>query len=132
MALYDYLVGFETLCCYKCGIPFGMTNDFIRRRREDGQSFYCPAGHSQCFCESEVKRLQRALDAKKRREEILEAEVANQRLSREATERSLSATKGVLTRTKNRVAKGICPCCNRSFQDLRRHMESQHPDFNQA
>jgi len=29
--------------CYKCGIPFGLTNDFRGRRLDDGQTFYCPS-----------------------------------------------------------------------------------------
>jgi hypothetical protein len=24
----------------------------------------------------------------------------------------------------------VCPCCNRSFQNLRRHMATKHPEFN--
>lgn len=30
---------------------------------------------------------------------------------------------------KNRVANGVCPCCNRHFENLERHMKGQHPDF---
>lgn len=26
-------------------------------------------------------------------------------------------------------ACGVCPCCNRSFTNVRRHMTSQHPDY---
>lgn len=132
MALYDTIVGFETIQCCNCGVDFGMTHAFIRSRREYGQMFYCPNGHPQCYTESEVARLQRALDAKKRREEYLESRINEERLEKQATERRLSATKGALTRTKNRVSKGVCPCCNRSFEDLRRHMESQHPDFSKT
>jgi Fe-S oxidoreductase len=31
-------------------------------------------------------------------------------------------------RIKTRVANGVCPHCNRTFQNLARHMASQHPD----
>jgi hypothetical protein len=34
-----------------------------------------------------------------------------------------------MTRIKKRVAAGVCPCCNRSFKDLARHMAGQHPDY---
>lgn len=40
-----------------------------------------------------------------------------------------SFVKGAHQRTKNRVAKGVCPCCNRSFTNLAKHMAGQHPDF---
>jgi DNA repair exonuclease SbcCD ATPase subunit len=45
------------------------------------------------------------------------------------TEKSLIAQKGVTTRIKNRASNGVCPCCNRTFQNLARHMHTKHPDF---
>ena len=61
------------------------------------------------------------------------AKYANQRAEAErdlrlAEERSHSATKGHLTRAKKRHRAGLCPCCNRQFQDLVRHMASKHPE----
>ncbi|MFB3077027.1 MAG: hypothetical protein ACE1Y4_03380 [Lysobacterales bacterium] len=47
----------------------------------------------------------------------------------EATELSRRAHKAAATRIKNRVARGVCPCCNRSFTNLHRHMESKHPNY---
>lgn len=32
------------------------------------------------------------------------------------------------TRAKKRAATGTCPCCGRSFVQLRRHMAAKHPD----
>ena len=49
-------------------------------------------------------------------------------LQREIDER-LKCDKAAKTRLKNRVGKGVCPCCNRSFANLKRHMASQHPEF---
>lgn len=46
----------------------------------------------------------------------------------EAVKRSAAAYKGAATRLKNRAKAGVCPCCNRTFQNLARHMASQHPD----
>jgi hypothetical protein len=34
-----------------------------------------------------------------------------------------------VTKIKNRVGHGVCPCCTRSFQNLARHMASEHPTF---
>jgi hypothetical protein len=48
---------------------------------------------------------------------------------REDTERRLSAQKGATTRAKKRHAAAVCPCCNRSFVQLRRHMENKHPGY---
>lgn len=38
----------------------------------------------------------------------------------------IGATK---TRIKNRVKNGVCPCCNRTFENLARHMQAKHSDF---
>ncbi|HEX9950777.1 MAG TPA: hypothetical protein VGB53_03340 [Rubricoccaceae bacterium] len=40
----------------------------------------------------------------------------------ERQKRRAAAQKGAHTRTKKRIAAGVCPCCNRTFQDLARHM----------
>lgn len=45
------------------------------------------------------------------------------------TEYQRRAQKGQNTRLKKRIAAGVCPCCNRSFANLREHMAGQHPDF---
>lgn len=129
MATYQASMQFETICCTTCAQHFGVTTNFARSRREDGQNFYCPSGHHNYYGETEVARLQRALDAKKRREEILEAEVNRQREYKEAAQRSAAAAHGQVTTIKKRVANGACPCCKRSFADLHRHMTSQHPNY---
>ncbi len=30
---------------------------------------------------------------------------------------------------RERIVSGVCPCCNRTFQNLARHIAGQHPDF---
>lgn len=40
-----------------------------------------------------------------------------------------TAAVGQVTKLKNRVGHGVCPCCNRSFGNLARHIESEHPTF---
>ena len=50
---------------------------------------------------------------------------------REEAEASLQATKGVVTRLKKRAIAGVCPCCNRTFQQLAAHMAHKHPDYKQ-
>lgn len=54
------------------------------------------------------------------------------RRERRDMERSRNAYKGQVTKVKNRVSKGVCPCCNRYFKNLHRHMENKHPDYAEA
>lgn len=49
-----------------------------------------------------------------------------------STKRQLGTTKAQLTKTKKRVSNGVCPCCNRTFKQLARHMENKHPEYKES
>lgn len=110
-------------------MPFCFTEDFYNRMKETGNFFYCPAGHRQHYTESEITKLKKQIEQKER--ELTSArEWSNSlRKQRDTAERKASAQKGVVTRIKNRIHNGVCPCCKRHFANLERHMKNQHPDF---
>ena len=118
--------------CYWCKCPMYLPIELYNaaRRRPD-ISFYCSYGHKQHFPEGETdaQKLRRERDRLTQRLAEKDDEIRHQREQREATERQLSATKGVVTRIRNRVGRGVCPCCNRSFENLHRHMATKHPDY---
>lgn len=109
--------------CCDCGMAFAMAADFRIRRLNDHGWFYCPAGHRQHYTGKTEEQRQRE------RAERLERQLANRDEDLRATRASLIATKGVLTKTRKRVGNGVCPCCSRTFVDLQRHMDGQHPDY---
>lgn len=109
------------LDCADCGVVFGINADFEQRRRDDGRSFYCPNGHSLSW-NSEHERI-------KRRLAYTQGALTHERDQRQAAERSARAYKGQATRIRRRVGRGVCPCCNRTFADLAKHMAGQHPEF---
>lgn len=109
--------------CCNCGMTFGVPVEFDRRRRDDHSSFYCPAGHSQSYIGKTEEQKQRE------RADRLERQLANRDEDLRATRASLIATRGVLTKTKKRLANGVCPCCNRHFANVERHIANQHPDY---
>lgn len=115
--------------CYKCGVPFAISNEFKNDHLKTHDNFYCPNGHGQRYGENESERQIRQLKK--------EVEYANEdkkywRNEAETKARSLSATKGALTKTKKRIANGVCPCCHRSFLNVIMHMETEHPDYGKA
>ena len=126
-----------TLNCCTCGILFAMPDDYDTARRDDHRSFYCPAGHSQSYNgKSEAERLREQLAAKDReiaaqrsRVEVEVNRTAEARRQRDAVQRSLSATKAVVTRTKKKIVAGRCPCCSHKFRDLAIHMKVEHPNY---
>lgn len=113
--------------CATCGVIFGVTDEYEKRRREDGQSFYCPNGHSQGFGASKSERLQRELDQERQRLEAEKAWTRRQQAELDAERKSHASTKGQLTKTRNRIQAGICPDCNRHFINVERHMTTKHP-----
>jgi len=119
--------------CIRCGMTFAVPTTMDHRYHQSHETFYCPAGHGQSYTgESDadkLKKLQRQLEAAKKHAKEMEGWGEEQSELRRQTERRLSATKGQLTKTKKRIAGGVCPCCNRTFQDLGRHMAGEHPDY---
>lgn len=126
------LIGYAIItCCHAgCGITFAVPDRWNKCRHDDHEWFYCPNGHRQHYSgDSEEDKLRRERDRLAQRIAERDDEIARQREARQATERQLSATRGVVTRIKNRVGHGVCPCCNRTFGNLQTHMHKQHPDY---
>ena len=48
------------------------------------------------------------------------------------TKANAARTRKELHSVKARVAHGVCPCCNRTFKQLARHMKTKHPDYVEA
>lgn len=116
--------------CCRCGMVFGVPANMQERYRNTHETFYCPAGHGQSYSgPSEAEQLRKQLEIAEQNNRTLTARVRFEVDQREGAERNLKATKRELTRTKKRVSNGVCPCCNRSFAQLARHMQTKHPDY---
>lgn len=117
--------------CAKCNERFCLEEGTHAALKKSGHSFHCPWGHSLSFPrgESEIDKLRRERDRLKQsiayeqdRVREAEAEAAHQR-------NRANGYKGHATRITKRAKAGVCPCCNRSFAALARHMATQHPTF---
>lgn len=117
--------------CITCGVIFTVPTVMRDQAYQEGGYFHCPNGHAQGWSKekSEHEQLRRERDRLQQRLAEKDDEIKFQREQREATERRLSASKGQVTKFKNRVGHGVCPCCNRSFENLARHMGTKHPTF---
>lgn len=129
MGALDFATGLVRESCCVCSVVFGMSKGVYDLRRQDGREFYCVNGHRQFYTETEATQLKKQLEQKekqlvwaKEREAIANREAKHQ-------EGRARAYKGKFTGIKRRVANGVCPCCTRSFQNLRRHMETKHPKY---
>ena len=129
---------FHVVSCASCGVRFGIEGGLYRRvvTKAEG-TIYCPAcGCQSHWAESEATKKIRELEQQVQRERQQADQMkASRDFHKECASRSehkARALKGVVTKKRkqlDRVSKGVCPCCNRSFVDLRRHMEAKHPTF---
>ena len=118
--------------CPVCSIIYALPEGRLNRCEENGENWYCPNGHSLVFIttkvqekEKEIERLKASLNYSNQRAELHQQNYIN-------AERKRAALKGVITKTKKRAANGVCPCCNRYFVNVHRHMQSKHPDHGKA
>lgn len=118
------VIDFTLETCCACGIPFFMpTYHYKRLLANKGESFYCPNGHSMSFTgPTEAQKLKEQLEKVKQEKDKQEQELQNKWLD-------ALGEKYKLEKQLKRIHKGVCPCCNRSFQNLKRHMETKHPEI---
>lgn len=123
----------ETCCNSNCKVQFMMTDAYHQTAlsKRENFKFHCPNGHAQWYVsgESDLDKMRRERDravqkVAEREDTIRELEGDKERLGREK-----SALRGQITRVKNRVKNGVCPCCNRTFANLAAHMKSKHPAY---
>lgn len=118
------VVTLETVTCCNCGIVFAMPQFFRKQKIDLGGNFYCPSGHSQHFTKPTVTRLQEEIDAKARELRQAKCDLLNVQNAKAAVEKAKAESDRQLARAKN----GVCPCCNRTFTNLHRHMKTKHPE----
>ena len=111
--------------CCTCRMPFAMTGELQRARRDDRKTFYCPNGHAQHYTgASEAERLRKEVERQKQMREAEEARRLRVKAERDQVTRAYN-------RMRTRVMNGVCPCCNRTFQNLMQHMKTEHAgEFN--
>jgi DNA repair exonuclease SbcCD ATPase subunit len=118
----QYTEKLQTLACCGCGVQFAIPESLEKNRRDDHKTFHCPNGHPNYFpAKTEAEKLKEDLAKEKQRREMAEREAAME------ARRAINA-QNELARVQKRVKNGVCPCCNRTFQNLHRHMKTKHPD----
>ena len=117
--------------CYKCGVAFGLPLDLYNSLKIKGQAqtFYCPNGHGQVYAQSVEQKLRAELATAKSNINFWQESSHRNHQDAQHFKRSRDAYKGVLTKTKERVSEGQCPCCQRRFKWLKKHMRDAHPDY---
>jgi hypothetical protein len=126
-----YTVTLEVTSCgvEGCGIPFAIPRNLENDLRRTGNWFYCPNGHQIHYHDSENARLKKAAQDAIAQRDYAREQRDFARKERDTEKARRIALKGVVTKTKKRLAHGICPVCTRHFTNMERHMTSQHPTY---
>ena len=122
------MIEYRFLKCPMCGVHYAVDETIMAWKQNapstaQERGWSCPNGHSLIFKTSEA-------DKQRQRAERAEQNVEYERQRSDRLERSVSAHKGQITKLKQRAKAGVCTCCNRTFQNLARHMKSKHPGMN--
>lgn len=136
MSTITHSTTLESVECCHCGMAVGLSKTWLENAHNIGkflQQFWCPyCGNRQGWGES---RHEKELAEAKRQAEFQQrmAKYSDDRATKALAEadhfrRSRDGMKGVLVKERRRVGNGVCPCCNRTFSNLQRHMKSEHPD----
>lgn len=122
----------------RCGARQAMTREADSIYRQSHATFYCVHGHQGHYPAGKTReqQLEESLANEVRARQRAEQKVAEK--ADEATAAWATATrernrangyKGHATRITKRAKAGVCPCCNRTFVNMARHMATKHPQF---
>jgi hypothetical protein len=112
--------------CGECGGSYAINERYRKQKEQVGHGWHCP--YCKCtwgyFGNSENSRLKKLLEDKARELVASKCETVRERNAKEIAE----AERIKLSKKLRRVDKGVCPCCNRTFTNLQRHMATKHPE----
>lgn len=122
--------------CSECSSSIALTNEHRGWALKDSRiTFYCPRGHAQHYGDSELDRVKAKLAEQTRiateqaaRAQQAQARMQSAELAEERAVTERNAAQREVKRMKTRAAAGVCPCCNRTFVQLARHMKTKHPE----
>lgn len=121
---------YHVICCWNCSGHYAVTERAYSRFSDSGKNWFCPyCGESTVVVESELTRLKKKVRQLEDDYKWADYRRANAEEDAKRERASNAAYKGQLTKTRKRIAHGVCPCCTRTFVNLQRHMATKHPDY---
>jgi len=123
MITFEETVTLEKLTCGRCAGVFALNKAFTDQSRSNRGGFHCPYCETSWFwSETDADRLRKQLEARERELREARCETLRQSQLTDIAARARDKAEKKLRRVQN----GVCPCCNRSFTNLARHMATKH------
>lgn len=121
---------FEVIACCSCAMRFAVPHKWQAEREQDHVTFFCPNGHPQSYVgETDAEKFRRERDRLAQRIAQRDDEIAQWKATADEQARQRAEVEKRLKRVAKRTSAGTCPCCNRTFSALARHMQTKHPAF---
>lgn len=93
--------------------------------KREGGYWHCPNGHQRGWDKGtdaiERENIRRERDRLKQDAARLQDEIAAERKRADEAEHKI-------VQVRRRAVAGVCPCCNRTFLNVQKHMQSKHPN----
>lgn len=115
------------ITCYACGVAYGMARHVYDQRRKDKEAFFCTNGHSAVFSADLVEQQKRQIASLEQSLKFANDDRDDARRREDKAVRSERAQKANVTKLKRRAQHGVCAHCNRTFENVARHMLTKHP-----
>lgn len=102
--------------CEACKGSFPMRDSTFDALERSGSTFYCPDGHRLVMRQSDIVTLLRSSERflQRSRDHV------------DTLEKSLNSVRGVITRQRNRLLRGVCPYCAKNLKGTDVLAMSQH------
>lgn len=109
--------------CRTCGCVSTVPEAMNEQMMAEGGFRHCPSGHAWGWTKENCER-----EKLRRERDRLQQQIAERD---DEVQRQIAMCKkaeGKLARMTKRISHGVCPCCNRTFENLARHMKQKHPN----
>lgn len=104
-----------------CDFTFAITENTFENWRRTRRGWKCPScGEGWCFTGKSEEQKQR---------EKAERELARAQARAIRAESAAKDSNRKYRRMRTRIRNGVCPGCNRTFDNVARHMATKHPNF---
>lgn len=103
--------GMRYCYCSHCTYGFPMSESVYDGYERSGETFYCPQGHRLAITQDSVVGRLRAS----------ERSLEQTRDTVSVLCKRIESAKGVITRQRNRLIRGVCPYCNKSRLEIDEH-----------
>ncbi len=116
-----------TVMTCSCGIIYAVPEIWRKEKERNHATWWCPNGCPRHYPgESDIEKAKRE---RTETEQRLQSELNAARHLKLVAERARDKAVKDKRKVERRVAHGVCPCCNKTFNDLSNHMVTEHKDF---